>query len=269
MSLREFLTSSTFIVVLLGLLAALELAIPMAITPEHGNARRRANLAMTVLTLVFNWGLISAAAWSAASPDNSGLLSTSGLPLAAQAALGIVVLDFAYGYLAHRLMHASPFLWKFHRVHHADAFVDVTTTYRTHPVEGLWRYAFLLLPIRLLGIPASAIVIYRALSVANAALEHANIRVRPAIDLWISRLWVTPNMHKVHHSRIRAETDSNYGNILAIHDRLLGTFTPTDRAFGLAYGLDDAGDAANASATQLLAMPFSARRGPASQVSAA
>src|SRR6185369_72498 len=267
MSLREFVTNSAFIVVLLGILTAAELAIPLAMAANHGARRRRANLGMTVVTLVFNWGLISAAASSAASPQNTGLLSASGLPLAAQTVLGIVVLDFAYGYLAHRLMHASPFLWKFHRVHHADAFVDVTTTYRTHPVEGLWRYAFLLVPIRLLGIPAAAIVVYRALSVANAALEHANIRVRPAADMWISRLWVTPNMHKVHHSRIQAETDSNYGNILSIHDRLLGTFTPTDRAFGLAYGLDDAEDAANASATQLLAMPFSA--GPASQASAA
>src|SRR5207253_155986 len=209
MSIRQFLTSATSIVLLLGILAALELAIPLAVAPRTRTRRRRANIALTAITLVFNWGVISASAWAVGSHENAGLLAASGLPQAAQIVVAIVIMDFSFGYLAHRLMHASPVLWNIHRLHHGDAFVDVTTTYRTHPVEGVWRHAFLFAPIVLLGIPPQAVVIYRVLSIVNAALEHANIGIAPNVDMWISRLWVTPNMHKVHHSRIQAETDSN------------------------------------------------------------
>ena len=268
MTPQEFLSSTTFIVVLMGFAALLELALPLH-HARGATGRVGANLRMTAVTLLFNWALISATAYYAARPEQTGLFASAGLPLAAQFVIGIVVMDFAYGYLAHRLMHVFPMLWRFHRIHHADAFVDVTTTYRTHPVEGVWRYGFLMVPVLVLGVPAMAVAIYRVLSVANAVFEHANFRVARRVDSWLSRLWVTPNMHKIHHSRVQAETDSNYGNILAIHDRLFGTFTPTERAFDVTYGLDDAGEAETAPATRLLALPFSVNRGAASPARAA
>jgi sterol desaturase/sphingolipid hydroxylase (fatty acid hydroxylase superfamily) len=183
------------------------------------------------------------------------LFARAGLPVAAQAVAGIFVLDFAYGYLAHRLMHASPLLWRFHRVHHSDAFVDVTTSYRTHPVEGVWRYLFMLGPIWLLGIPAAAVAVYRALSIVNGILEHTNVRMPVRLDSRLTAAWVTPNMHKVHHSIDPRETDSNYGNIFSLHDRILGTFTTSERAVEVVYGLGD-DEAARATAFGLLAMPL-------------
>ena len=109
-------------------------------------------------------------------------MALAGLPAPAQLVIAIVVLDFAYGYVAHRTMHASPVLWRFHRVHHSDGFVDVTTSYRTHPVEIVWRHLWLFATAWIIGVPVAAIVAFRVLSAVNGILEHANLRVRPALD---------------------------------------------------------------------------------------
>ena len=181
---------------------------------------------------------------------------TLGLPVFAQIAVGAVLLDFSTGYVAHRLLHMWPAMWRFHRIHHSDEFVDVTTTYRTHPVESVWRFLFAIAPVWAVGIPAQAVVIQRLLQATNGVLEHANIRLWSPIDRVLSLVWVTPNVHKIHHSRELSETNSNYGNVLSLYDRLLGTFTPVERASSLSYGLNDVDPARAASFPALLAMPF-------------
>lgn len=258
MSTRDYLFSVALVLAVMAVVAVVEAVIPLFARSETPPGRRRTNLAMTFVTLAFAFVLNAAVALAAlhlpfASP---GLLSLAGFSLAAQLVIGVVLADFAYGYAAHRTMHASRVLWRFHRVHHSDPFVDVTTSYRTHPVEHAWRHLWLFGAVWLLGIPAAAVVSYRVLSAVNGILEHANVRVRPALDALVSLVWVTPNMHKVHHSRDVAETDSNYGNLFALHDRLLGTFTPTERALAVAYGLDDVRPAEIRSARALLAMPW-------------
>ena len=99
------------------------------------------------------------------------------LSMVVQIFAGVVILDFSAGYLAHRALHFFPVLWRFHRVHHSDDFVDVTTTYRTHPVETVWRFLFVVVPVWMIGIPALAVVIQRLVSAANGILEHGNIRL--------------------------------------------------------------------------------------------
>ena len=108
-------------------------------------------------------------------------------------------------------MHMWPAMWRFHRIHHSDPFVDVTTTYRTHPVETVWRFLFAIVPVWVLGIPAQAVVIQRLLQATNGVIEHANMRLSP-LDRVLSLVWVTPNVHKIHHSREVSETNSNYAN---------------------------------------------------------
>jgi sterol desaturase/sphingolipid hydroxylase (fatty acid hydroxylase superfamily) len=149
-----------------------------------------------------------------------------------------------------------PAMWRFHQVHHSDEFVDVTTTYRTHPVETVWRFLFAIVPIWALGLPVQAVVIQRLLQSTNGVIEHANIRLWPPLDRILSTVWVTPNVHKVHHSRRIAETNSNYANLLTVYDRILGTYTPAERAHSVVYGLDDAGRLGSASYPGLLSMPF-------------
>jgi sterol desaturase/sphingolipid hydroxylase (fatty acid hydroxylase superfamily) len=176
--------------------------------------------------------------------------------MSAQIVAGILILDFSAGYLAHRALHLFPILWRFHRVHHSDDFVDVTTTYRTHPGETVWRFVFVIVPVWVIGIPALAVVIQRLVSAANGIFEHSNTRLWRPLDRVLSLLWVTPNIHKVHHSRELVETNSNYGNVLTIYDRMLGTFTPSDRAESVVYGLDEVDPARIGSFGGLLSMPF-------------
>jgi sterol desaturase/sphingolipid hydroxylase (fatty acid hydroxylase superfamily) len=238
---RDYANAVAVILFTMAVAALLEAVAPLFAISGASTNRRRANLAMTAQTLIFNFVLTSAAALAAlAMPVPSpAIMARAGLPAAAQFVVGMLLLDLSFGYVAHRALHASPLLWRFHRVHHSDPFVDVTTTYRNHPGEHVWRFLAILVPTWAFGVPASAVVLYRVLSSINGIFEHANVRLRPTLDAALSRVWVTPNMHKVHHSCVRAENNTNYGNLLSVYDRLLGTFTPTDRALSVAYGLED------------------------------
>lgn len=259
---RDFLTTLSLIVPMLALATLLELALPMLRRPASQRGRVVTNLGLTSLTLAWN-GLLT---WTAAgmafalSMDGPGLMTGLGIPFIVQVLAGFVVLDFSFGYLAHRTLHAWPFLWRVHRIHHSDPFVDATTTFRNHPIEGLWRFLSLIVPTWILGLPAEAVALQRLLTAINGVLEHANVRLWPPLDRALSWIWVTPSMHKVHHSRDRIETDSNYGNLLSVYDRLFGTFTSIDRARSVTYGLDDVDAIEARSFSRLLAMPFRSPR---------
>ena len=251
MTTREFLVNLGIIAALMGAMALLEWAVPLFARGARSRGRGAANLGLSALTLLLNWGLSSAAALVALRPSATHL----GV---AWIAATVVVLDLAT-WLAHRTMHALPLLWRAHSVHHSDPFLDVGTTLRQHPLEGLWRYAWLIAPVWLLGLPAAGVLLYRLISVLQGVIEHANIRVWSPLDRAVSRVWVTPNMHKVHHSRVRAQTDSNYGNLLALFDRAFGTFRPSDEAFAVVYGLDDVAPERAKSLPELLRLPLAAR----------
>jgi len=258
MSARAFLMNVAVVSTVMAVAALIEAGVPMFARTSRIPGRRAANLGLTVVVFLLNWSLSSAAAILAlaVSLQPADFAMRLGVPMAIQIVAGIVVLDFSAGYLAHRALHLFPILWRFHRVHHSDEFVDATTTYRTHPVETVWRFLFVILPVWTLGIPAQAVVIQRLVSAANGILEHANIRLWAPLDRVVSLVWVTPNVHKIHHSRQLSETNSNYGNVLTIYDRLLGTFTPSDRAESVIYGLDEADPTRIASFRGLVAMPF-------------
>jgi sterol desaturase/sphingolipid hydroxylase (fatty acid hydroxylase superfamily) len=256
MSARDFLTNVTIILTVMAIGAVLETGIPMFAVNAWKQRRRTANLGLTALSFFSNWLLASLAAIAALTLRPAGLMAHRGWPLWVEILAGIVIVDFSVGYLSHRTMHMWPAMWRFHQVHHSDPFVDVTTTYRTHPVETVWRFLFAIVPVWLLGIPAQAVVIQRLLQASNGVIEHANIRLWPPLDRILSLVWVTPNVHKIHHSRDIAETNSNYANLLTIYDRLLGTYTPSQRAASVVYGLDDADPNAVASFPGLLSMPF-------------
>jgi len=258
MSVREFLSNLGFVLTVMAVAALLETVVPMFGAAREDRRGRAANLALTSVVFLLNWALSSTVAVVALelSLRPAALMARTGMPAWAQIVVGIVVLDFSVGYLSHRTLHMVPALWRVHRIHHSDRFVDVTTTYRTHPGETVWRFLFAVTPVWLIGIPASAVLIHRLLQSTNGLLEHANIRLWAPVDRVLSTIWVTPNVHKIHHSRALAETNSNYGNVLSIYDRMLGTFTPAERAASVVYGLDDADPVESASFRGLLAMPF-------------
>jgi len=264
MTAREFLTNVTIILTVMAIGAILEIVVPMFADKPWRRGRRAANLGLTALSFASNWLLASVAALAAVSWRPAGLLAQRGLPFWAEVMVGILVLDFSVGYLSHRTMHMWPAMWRFHQIHHSDPFVDVTTTYRTHPVETVWRFLFAIVPIWMLGLPAEALMIQRLLQATNGIVEHANIRLWDPLDRLLSLLWVTPNVHKIHHSRQVNETNSNYANLLTIYDRMLGTYTPSERAASVTYGLADAEEMGRATFAGLVAMPFQDARAPRS-----
>jgi sterol desaturase/sphingolipid hydroxylase (fatty acid hydroxylase superfamily) len=153
-------------------------------------------------------------------------------------------------------MHKSWIGWQFHRVHHSNSEVNVTTALRQHPGETMWRTLCYAFAVGAFGIPLWVFLAYLMISTLNAQLEHTNIRVNVSIDRVLRLLIVTPNMHKIHHSRDQIETDSNYANIFSIWDRLFRTYTPTIDFGRLRYGLDGFDERKRQTVPALLALPF-------------
>jgi sterol desaturase/sphingolipid hydroxylase (fatty acid hydroxylase superfamily) len=151
--------------------------------------------------------------------------------------LSFLVLDFFGGWLVHITEHKVGFLWRFHVVHHADNNVDVTTGLRHHPIESVLRGIFFFMGILVSGAPMYAVMIFQTLLVLSAAFTHSNISMPRWLDKGLSYVLVSPNMHKVHHHWKQPFTDSNYGAILSIWDRLLGTFMKLEPK-DIRYGLD-------------------------------
>jgi sterol desaturase/sphingolipid hydroxylase (fatty acid hydroxylase superfamily) len=245
------------IVVAMTAIALVEVAIPLRRRDRWSTAHLTPNLTLTAITFATNavFNALLVGALFALQAEGRGLLPWLALPFAVTPVLTVVVLDLSF-YVAHVAMHHHPLLWRFHRVHHADPAVDVTTTIRQHPGEGVIRYVFMSAFAVAIGAPPAAFAIYRAWSVLNGLLEHANVRVPRALDELLALVVTSPNMHQVHHSRLPAETDTNYGNIFSVFDRLLGTFTPTVRGERIAYGLDGFDDPATQTTAALLAAPF-------------
>lgn len=214
---------------------------------EHRVRHVRANLVLAALTVLTN------VAFAAALPARPVAMRRE-WPFWLQAAAGVAVLD-SFAWAAHVLLHETAWGWRLHRVHHSDVAVDVTTAFRQHPGETLWRLAWRLLPIWILGIPLPVVALHETLSAANALLEHANLALPEAADRLVRSVFVTPNMHKWHHSRDARETDTNYGNILSIWDRLVGTLTRDPGFSRLRFGLDGFDGAGSQSLSGLLRMP--------------
>ncbi|MBA3666727.1 MAG: sterol desaturase family protein [Sphingomonas sp.] len=135
----------------------------------------------------------------------------------------IILLDLII-YAQHLLFHAAPLLWRLHRMHHADLDIDVTTGVRFHPVEILLSMGIKLGTVVVLGAPALGVIIFEVLLNATSMFNHSNVRLPAGVDRWLRRILVTPDMHRVHHSIVARETNSNFGFNLPWWDRLFGTY---------------------------------------------
>src|SRR5262244_682584 len=157
-----------------------------------------------------------------------GLFNLIALPRWASIIISVILLDLAI-YLQHVLFHAVPALWRLHRMHHADLDIDVTTGVRFHPIEILLSLLIKIAAVLVLGIPAAAVVFEVVLN-ATSMFNHSNVTMPPRFDRVIRWFVVTPDMHRVHHSIERRETDSNFGFNLPWWDRLFGTYRPQPEA---------------------------------------
>lgn len=175
------------------------------------------------------------AAAAMAADSRLGLLNLFDLSAATKLGLAILLLDM-WTYWWHRANHRFPILWRFHRVHHSDPQMDVTTAVRFHPGELLASAGLRLLLIVSLGLPLLALILYDGVVTAAAQFHHSNVGLGPW-DKWVQRLIVSPNMHKLHHSQLRGETNSNYSTVLSVWDRLFRTFRDRDNYHSIRFGV--------------------------------
>jgi sterol desaturase/sphingolipid hydroxylase (fatty acid hydroxylase superfamily) len=171
--------------------------------------------------------------------------------------LAVLLLDLAI-YLQHVMFHAVPALWRVHRMHHSDTDLDVTTGLRFHPVEIVLSMLIKFAAIAALGAPAVAVLLFEVLLNATSMFNHANLRLPERVDAALRQVLVTPDMHRVHHSVIERETNSNFGFNLALWDRLFGTYRAQPEAGheGMTIGVEQFRDPAEARLDRMLTQPF-------------
>ncbi len=223
------------------------------------------NFFFTFTTIIINFVLafllLKTSDWVVAS--DFGLLNwLPEMPLWLYVLLGLLLLDFFGAYLAHLTEHKTKPLWMVHLVHHSDHKVDTTTANRHHPIESVIRFVFTLMGVFLVGTPIGIVMLYQSMSLIFTQLTHANIKMPKKIDKALSYVLVSPDMHKVHHHNMLPYTDSNYGNIFSIWDRIFGTYMELDRE-KIVYGVDTFPDEEkNSNLIELLKQPFQGYRTP-------
>ncbi len=191
-----------------------------------------------------------------------GLLPALGLPGWATTLAAVALLDAAI-WAQHVVFHRVPALWRLHRMHHADLDLDVTSGARFHPLEILLSMAIKFAVIAALGAPALAVLLFEVLLNASSLFNHANVALPERLDRALRLALVTPDMHRVHHSIRRDETDSNFGFCMPWWDRLFGTYREAPRAgqLGMTIGLPAFRDPRELRLDRLLTQPF--RNAPA------
>ena len=256
----DFVSSLTGIrnaFILMAVVLLIEAAVPLYRRTRDNSRHLLPNTVLMLVTFalgaVLNAGVLGGLVYLHAA--RLGLFNVIAAPRFIEVTTVLVVLDFAW-YLTHVSMHKSALLWRFHVVHHSDKAVDVTTTYRQHPVEGLVRYVFLASFAFALGASPTAFAFYRIWSVLAGQVEHANIDLPQWLDTAISWVTMSPVMHKVHHARDPKFTDTNYSQIFSIFDRLFGTRTPAHLGRNIRFGLDGHDEPQEQSTLGLLTRPF-------------
>ena len=216
------------------------------------------NFLLTLTTIIVNFFfaflLVFAADWT--NENNFGILQIVNSTTLVSIILGLLVLDLIGAYLPHLVQHKVKLLWYIHIVHHTDHKVDTTTANRHHPFESVVRFIFTFIGIFISGAPIGLVLMYQSLSVIASQFNHANIQISNKVDKILSYVIVSPNMHKVHHHFELPYTDSNYGNIFSIWDRLFGTYMELNKE-EIIYGVDtDLDEVQNSKFTSLIERPF-------------
>lgn len=196
-----------------------------------------------------------------ATEKNWGLFNLVDLPFWLEVTLSIIILDMLI-YWQHVAFHHVPFLWALHKVHHCDRDIDVTTGFRFHPIEIGISLSYKLALVALLGASILAVIIFEIILNACAMFNHSNVKLPLGLDRILRRFIVTPDMHRVHHSTIMAETNSNYGFNISLWDRIFGSYTaqPSEGHDGMVIGLEEYQSDGPASLIWSLWLPLKAKK---------
>jgi sterol desaturase/sphingolipid hydroxylase (fatty acid hydroxylase superfamily) len=249
-----------FFVGIFVLVAICEILAPRRALTTSRASRWFANLViigLNPLSIRLFFPVLPAAMVLLATERQWGLLNNVDLPYWLEVVTGVVVMDFAI-YLQHVLHHAIPALWRLHMVHHADLDYDLTTGLRFHPIEIVISMGIKLMMVAALGPPVLSVLVFEVILNATSMFNHSNIHIPVSVDRILRRFVVTPDMHRVHHSVIIRETNSNYGFNLPWWDHLLGTYKdqPDKGHNGMIIGLSQFRDAKRLSLPWLIILPF-------------
>ncbi|MGI9286885.1 MAG: sterol desaturase family protein [Pseudomonadales bacterium] len=263
MSLLDQNESAIRLAVFAGVFATM--AILEAVAPRKERTMPRAHRWLTNTALVFvnsmllriTFPILAVGMAELALTKGWGILSLVALPFWLEVVIAVMILDMLV-YIQHVAFHKLPLLWIFHKVHHADRDFDVTTGVRFHPIEIVISMAYKLLGIALLGPPVVGVFIFELLLNASAMFNHANFRLPQYLDRVFRKVIVTPDFHRIHHSIIRSETDSNYGFFLSVWDHLFRSYQsqPSEGHDGMTIGLPEYQTQKPASLMWSLWLPF-------------
>jgi sterol desaturase/sphingolipid hydroxylase (fatty acid hydroxylase superfamily) len=256
----ELLVRTSGFALVFALLALWELAAPRRVLLAGRKPRWPSNLGILLLDVLAVRVAIPTAAVGAAlfaAGRGWGLFNLAGLRLSVAALLGFLLLDLVI-YAQHVAFHKVPLLWRLHRMHHADLDIDLTTGVRFHPFEILISMLIKIAVVLAFGIPAVAVLLFEVVLNATSMFNHANVSMPRPLDAVLRMLVVTPDMHRVHHSVVRQETDSNFGFNLPWWDRLFGTYRAAPQAGhdGMTVGLPVFRDRGELRIDRLLTQPF-------------
>lgn len=244
-------------------LAVLERIAPRRVLTTSKPARWFANLGIVTLdTLIvrFLFPVLPAGFALLCRQEGWGLLNYLHVPYGPAVLIGVVLFDL-FIYVQHVLFHHLPALWRLHMIHHADLDFDLTTGIRFHPLEIVLSMGIKLGLVYLFGPPAVSVILFEIILNATAMFSHSNLKLPPGLDGALRLLVVTPDMHRVHHSVVIRERNSNFGFNLSLWDRLFGTYRPQpERGHeGMTIGLANFRDPSRLGLAQLLILPFTRR----------
>lgn len=235
----------------------LEGSIPLAQLNYRKWRHAGVNLVFLGTTFIINalFGLATVGLFAWVEAGGIGLFNLVSMPIWLELILAVMAFDLVGQYFVHWLLHRYKWMWRFHMIHHSDTKVDATTGTRHHPGDYLLRELFALVAIVLIGAPLALYLVYRLLTVFFTYLTHANIAIPAWLDRGMSWVFVSPNMHKFHHHFERPWTDSNYGNIFSLWDRMFGTLVYDD-PHKIRYGLDVLDDETDEKVLYQFGIPF-------------
>jgi sterol desaturase/sphingolipid hydroxylase (fatty acid hydroxylase superfamily) len=261
-TLQTLATWNFFVVIILLTLA--EWVFPRKAGSSSGLVRLTSNVAIGFLnSYVLRWAApIAAVAWAAVVDTNGwGAMNLVPVSLWLAVPVSVVSIDLVH-YFRHLWLHRNPWLWRIHRTHHSDLDYDFTTGLRFHPLDAVFSLLAVMVAIAFLGVPAIAVIIAELLSTTTVLVEHSNMRLPPRVDRLLRLVVVTPDMHRVHHSRADGDTGHNLATIFSFWDRLFGTYReyPAAATADLVIGLPEFADQKHLRIDWMLAQPFLAVR---------
>lgn len=227
---------------------------------QHAGINLLFTLTTIIINFLFAFTIVKIGDWSI--QQHIGILTFLNINLLWYTIIGLLLMDLIGAYTVHYVEHKIKWMWRFHLIHHSDTHIDTTSANRHHPGESVFRLFFTVIAVGIIGAPIWLVMMYQSASVVLSQFNHANIRLPLWLDKTLSWVIVSPNMHKVHHHYVQPYTDSNYGNIFSIWDRIFGTYT-TLAPEKITYGIDTHMlPEENNRVGNLFAIPFQPYRAP-------